>query len=293
MHVAVQKDPFTFCVPSNCWNPLTMTIGKTLAVLLVVFVAICDAFTPVPDKCLPNVLDRKRSGLFQSSRSAADFVDSGSASVGATTAPTSGANLVLKNASNAYSYLTSEYYLLMAFLQSGCLASAADMATQTMEHAGPIDFGHVTAMATVASTMSGAVNAVWLKQLEQAFPGTGSREVASKTLIHAVILASIINSAYLVGVPLFHEYFYTGAFEVPPANPAIIFNGWSLSEFVTLTKLEILMFIPYNTLAFKFVPPKVRPLTHASISATFNIAVSAVTLGYFDTWVNRAGHWFQ
>ena len=39
------------------------------------------------------------------------------------------------------------------------------------------------------------------------------------------------------------------------------------------------------------VPPSVRPLTHAMISATFNVAVSAVTLGYFDAWVAKAlGH---
>ena len=50
------------------------------------------------------------------------------------------------------------------------------------------------------------------------------------------------------------------------------------------------MFIPYNALAFKLVPPQVRPLTHAMVSATFNIAVSAVTLGYWATWCDRAAH---
>jgi hypothetical protein len=175
----------------------------------------------------------------------------------------------------------------MAFFQAGCLASLADMATQFME-SGSIEYGHVAAMASVASTMSGAMNAFWLRQLEEAFPGTGTKEVASKTMIHAVILASIINSAYLVGVPLFHDYFFTGTFELPPVDPEVIFQGWSTEEFFTLTKLEILMFIPYNTLAFKFVPPSIRPLTHASISATFNIAVSAITLGYFNVWCERA-----
>ena len=70
--------------------------------------------------------------------------------------------------------------------------------------------------------------------------------------------------------------------------PADLLAGWSPDEFVTLTKLEVCMFIPYNTLAFNFVPPRVRPLTHAIVSATFNVAVSAVTLGYFDTWCARA-----
>jgi hypothetical protein len=191
-----------------------------------------------------------------------------------------------------YSRLTTDHYLAMAFLQAGFLASLADTATQVMEGAGPIDVCHVAAMATVASTMSGAINAVWLRQLEETFPGTGTKEVAAKTLIHAVILASIINSAYLVGVPLFGTYFSAaqhGAFHtMPPLDLSVIFAGWSMDEFLTLTKLEVLMFIPYNTLAFKFVPPKVRPLTHATISATFNVAVSAITLGCFNTWCDRA-----
>lgn len=207
----------------------------------------------------------------------------------------------LTELSKGYSRLTTDHYLAMAFLQAGVLASGADMATQVMEGAGPIDFTHVAAMATVASTMSGATNAVWLRQLEQKFPGTGTKEVAAKTLIHAVILASIINSAYLVGVPLFGNYYLAaqqGTLQsLPPLDLSVIFAGWSMDEFFTLTKLEVMMFIPYNTLAFKFVPPQVRPLTHATISATFNVAVSAITLGCFNTWCDNAmsvfGQWIM
>jgi len=190
----------------------------------------------------------------------------------------------LSTLSDNYKQLTTDHYLLMAFLQAGFLASGADIATQTME-SNPIDFSHVAAMATVASTFSGAINAVWLRQLEQAFPGKANKEVATKTLIHAVILASIINSAYLVGVPLFSTCFssHNGILHLLPLDIATVFKGWNFDEFLTLTKLEVAMFIPYNTLAFKFVPPQVRPLTHATISATFNVAVSAITLGYFDS----------
>jgi len=193
---------------------------------------------------------------------------------------------LLTKFTQGYQELTSKHYLTMAFLQAGVLASGADIATQSME-ATSIDFGHVAAMATVASTMSGVMNAVWLRQLEKAFPGTESKEVACKTLIHATIIATIINSAYLAFVPLFTTYVYHdgGALDL-----SVIFSSWSVDEFITLTKLELLMFIPYNTLAFKFVPPSVRPLTHAAISATFNVAVSAVTLGYFDKWCENAMH---
>ena len=195
----------------------------------------------------------------------------------------------LANFSESYQQLQKDYYLQMAFLQAGVLASCADIATQTME-ATSIDFGHVAAMATVASTMSGAANAIWLKQLENTFPGTETKEVFLKTMIHATIIASIINSAYLAFVPLLTAYLYHDGGAV---DFSIIFSGWSMDEFITLTKLEILMFIPYNTLAFKYVPPSVRPLTHAAISAAFNVAVSAVTLGYFNKWCENAAHIFS
>ena len=139
-------------------------------------------------------------------------------------------------------------------------------------------------MATVASTMSGSFNAVCLRQLEGQFPGKTKTNIVIKTLIHAVIIASIINSAYLAGVPLLANDIYTGS-GLPPGNPLA---AWNMDDFITLTKLEIMMFIPYNTLAFAFVPPQVRPLTHAAISASFNVAVSAVTLGYFNEWCERA-----
>ena len=86
-------------------------------------------------------------------------------------------------------------------------------------------------MALVASTMSGGANAVWLRQLEEAFPGKAARMVAAKTLIHAVILASIINSAYLVGVPLITHSLAAGA--LPPlTDPSAYVAGWSLDEFI-------------------------------------------------------------
>ena len=240
-----------------------------------------------------------------------------SGAISATTQPVSSP---LSKLSAAYSRAVTNHYLPMAFTQAAVLASGADVATQLLEHSStspklafmgtlaapmqdllekmhlvppapdPVNLAHVFAMAAVASTMSGAMNAIWLRQLEQAFPGKAAKEVAAKTLIHAVILASIINSAYLVGVPLLTHACEPGGALPPLSDPSAYFAGWTPDEFITLTKLEICMFIPYNTLAFKLVPPAVRPLTHAMVSATFNVAVSAVTLGYFDAWCARAAH---
>jgi hypothetical protein len=69
-----------------------------------------------------------------------------------------------------YASLQAEHDLTMAFLQAGVLASTAGVATQTLEAMAPLDVGHVGAMATVAAIMSGAVNAIWLRQLEAHFP---------------------------------------------------------------------------------------------------------------------------
>ena len=181
-----------------------------------------------------------------------------------------------------YQQLVKDHYVPMACLQAAILAGGADIATQTLEHAQALDYSHVAAMSTVASTMSGGANAVWLRQLEDKFPGRESDAIIKKTMIHAVILASIINSAYLAGVPALTDIYSSGL----PITEGV--EGWTLPEFVTLTKLEVCMLIPYNTLAFSFVPPRVRPLTHAMVSATFNVAVSAVTLGYWDAWVRGA-----
>ena len=183
-----------------------------------------------------------------------------------------------------YQQLVKDHYVPMACLQAAILAGGADIATQTLEHAQALDYSHVAAMSTVASTMSGGANAVWLRMLEDQYPGRETDAIFKKTMIHAVILASIINSAYLAGVPALTDIYSTGL----PITEGV--EGWTLPEFVTLTKLEVCMFIPYNTLAFSFVPPRVRPLTHAMVSATFNVAVSAVTLGYWDAWVRGAAH---
>jgi hypothetical protein len=185
--------------------------------------------------------------------------------------------------SQQYQQLQKDYYLPMAFAQSGFLASCADMATQTME-VGSIDFGHVAAMIAVASTMSGVANAFWLRQLEENFPGTGAKQVFYKTTIHATIVAGIINSVYLAAVPFLATYVFHNGGEI---DMDIVTSGWSIPDFLVLTKIELGMFVPYNIIAFKFISPTVRPLTHALMTATFNVAVSAVTLGYFDMWIHN------
>ena len=75
-------------------------------------------------------------------------------------------------------------------------------------------------------------------------------------LLHCFLVASIINSAYLLGVPLLTECYAHGT--APPLDAAALSAGWTLDEFITLTQLELLMFVPYNLIAFRAIPPRVR-----------------------------------
>ena len=100
----------------------------------------------------------------------------------ATTPPWRSALGPLSLLSDRYSQLTKDHYFACAITQAGFLTSCADVITQTMEGAaGGLDLAHVAAMATVASSMSGGANAVWLRQLEDAFPGKGTQAVATKS----------------------------------------------------------------------------------------------------------------
>mmetsp|Transcript_14117 Transcript_14117/g.20855 ORF Transcript_14117/g.20855 Transcript_14117/m.20855 type:complete len:242 (-) Transcript_14117:2284-3009(-) len=176
-------------------------------------------------------------------------------------------------------------YLVMAFLQSGMIACGADIFTQKMEDADPIDYSHVYSLTLVAALASGLMNAYFLKHIEHAYPGKGAKEVINKALISTFPLGGVINALYLILIPLFAStIFAAGGFHLPPFDLDFIFQGLTFSKFLTLTKVECIMFLPYHTVAFKLVHPNWRPLAQALMSGIFSIIVSAVTLGYHNVW---------
>lgn len=193
-----------------------------------------------------------------------------------------------------YAKLTKEHYLWMALAQAGIIATAADVVTQKMEGLTNLDLGHVLAITSVAAVFSGAFNAFWLRLIEQAFPGKEPNNVFTKAMISTFLLGCAINTAYIIGIPLLESTIFAqdGLAHLPPLDPKILLAGWSKEEFITLTKVECVMFLPYHLLAFNLVPPQMRPLTQAAMAGTFNIIVSAVTLGFFDTWIAHAQHLF-
>lgn len=161
-------------------------------------------------------------------------------------------------------------YVLIAAAQSCVLGATADAASQNMlwHH---VDYSHVGAMALLAACLSGGLNAVWLRHLEQRVPGQSSRAVLTKTAADYCIAGVIANSMYLIGIPLL-----TAAF----AGDGIgaLLDGWTPENFRAVMLLEACTFAPYNLCAFRLVPPDMRPLAAAAVSATCTVVLSGITL---------------
>lgn len=169
----------------------------------------------------------------------------------------------------------STSYVLTAGLQAATLSSFADAVSQTMVHGMAIDGAHVAAMATIAFSLSGSLNAVWLKFLEDRIPGGELPAISAKTFCDFLCCATCFNSAYLALVPVL-----TALYSGVPMQEALSLMGWSLGGFQAAMALEAMTFSPYNLFAFRTVPPPLRPLTSAILSATCTIVMSGLTLGF-------------
>ena len=170
-------------------------------------------------------------------------------------------------------------YVCTAGVQAAVLSSASDSISQAM-HKLPVDGAHVTAMATIAFALSGSLNAVWLRILEEMIPGGDFPAVSTKTACDFFFCATMFNSAYLGLVPVL-----TALFSGTPPPEALALWGWNVADFQAAMLLEASTFSPYNLFAFRVVPPALRPLTSAMLSATCTIVMSGLTLGYGVSWL--------
>ena len=100
-----------------------------------------------------------------------------------------------------------------------------------------VDLSHVVAMGTLAAVLSGSINAIWLRSLEEAVPGHSRRAVLLKTVADYCIAGVLMNSAYLVGVPLVTSLF---------AGEPLDVGGWSLEGFIAAMRCEACTFVPYK-----------------------------------------------
>lgn len=172
-------------------------------------------------------------------------------------------------------------YALLAAAQSCVLGASADATSQhLLWHS--MDASHVAAMGLLAACLSGGLNAVWLRQLERRVPGKTRRAVLTKTAADFCIAGVIANSLYLVLVPLLTASFAGGTdCAAALAHPL---GGWTPESFRSVMTLEACTFTPYNLFAFRLVPPDLRPLAAAMVSATCTVGLSAITL-----WPGGAG----
>lgn len=173
-----------------------------------------------------------------------------------------------------YREASRAHHLEMAFTQSGLLGATADAVSQQM-HGVAMDSSHILAMGILGAFLSGLMNAQWLKLLEEAVPGSDDRAVLTKTAADYCIAGVLANSAFLVTVPIL-----TALLSGVPLAEALATNGWTPESFRAVMLIEACTFGPYNLCAFRLVPPRLRPLSAATVSATCAIALSGITLGF-------------
>jgi hypothetical protein len=173
-----------------------------------------------------------------------------------------------------YDRASSECHYQTSATQSGLLGAGSDALSQTM-HGLPLDMPHLLAMAVLAAILSGAGNACWLRHLERTVPGSSARAVLTKTLADFCIAGTLANSALLICIPAL-TLLFAGA----SSGEVWTLDGWTINGFRTVMLVELCTFAPYNLCAFRLVPPRLRPLSAATVSATCAVALSGVTLGY-------------
>ena len=165
-----------------------------------------------------------------------------------------------------------------AAMQALVLAGTADSVSQSMH--GAVDVGHAAAMALTAAALSGACNALWLRKLEDTWPGTGTHAVVSKSLADYLVCAPLVLSGYLVLVPLLTLLFGGASLDAVGASLSSASFGWTQEGFQCAMLLNLCTFQPYNLLQFSCVPPSLRPLGGACVSAASTVLLSGITLGY-------------
>jgi hypothetical protein len=173
-----------------------------------------------------------------------------------------------------YERLETNSEIGCAAAQSLVLASTSDAVSQWLR-AVPLDTCHVFAMGITASVLSGACNAVWLRILEELFPGSHSSAVVCKSLADFCVCAPCVLSGYLVLVPLL-----TLLFGGADAAALQALGGWTQESFASAMLLNLCTFQPYNIAQFALIPPHLRPLGGACVSASSTVVLSAITLGY-------------
>ena len=128
-----------------------------------------------------------------------------------------------------------------------------------------LNLEHVAVMGLVGLITSGFGGALWLRHLENELgPTDGSTTVAAKkTLCDFSFYAPTVNAVNLALVPLLCGH----AFNAELVDHVV-------STFPSLMQLELLLFGPFNLMAFSLIPPELRPTAKAMLSFVFSVGLS-------------------
>lgn len=167
----------------------------------------------------------------------------------------------------SYRQLATTHYLPVSACQSAVLRGGSDVAHQLMEHTLDIDIGHALAMGSIGLCISGLCGSLWLQHLERRLGCSsvgGFRTVLAKSAADYTCWAPVANSAYLLGVP---------ALTTGDVGAALASMDTSLPSAMGL---ELLIFVPYNLIAFSLVPPALRPSVQAVLACVFTVGLSTL-----------------
>ena len=190
--------------------------------------------------------------------------------------------------SAVYQNALSTHYYETTCLQAGVLGSIGDVLAQALERpaatetkkACSLDWQRTLRTGMLGVVIGGLGDAMWLRYLEEpglfepilrAFDGHGvtldadSLLVVIKTTLDAFVWAPIANSLYLVLTPLSEGTDLAGIVHSLDDN------------FLPVMQSEWSVFLPYNLVAFAFLPPFIRPFTTGLVSMFFSTYLSWIT----------------
>ena len=118
---------------------------------------------------------------------------------------------------------------------------------------------------------SGLVGSAWLALLESTLgSGTESRDIVRKAVCDFCIYAPVANSVYLVLVPLLAGAIEQHAAFDMSSSLCHSLSTWQ-SNFGSAMQLEAQVFVPFNLVAFRLIPPALRPQAQACMSSACGV----------------------
>ena len=136
--------------------------------------------------------------------------------------------------------------------QGSVLCAAGDATAQWLESAPSLDRPRCVRAAAIGTFFAAIVYPPVYRQLDVVWPGTGVRAVVSKSLSECALLGMFGNATSI---------WLRGA-EPREVMPGVLLN-------------ELRVWLPYNLLAFKFVPVHVRPTTTMALTFCWHTYISA------------------